>query len=216
MAPGGAPKEQILEAAAALFETQGFSATTTRQIADAVGLEQGSLAHYFPRKSDILGTLLDRTLTPALERVAWLDRVDLPASERLYLLVYRDTLTFCSGQHNLPALLHLPEARLSTFDSFWQEERKLRAAYRRYVGAGFADGSFDGFAPDLATELVFALVESSGRWFRRGRDDPSQAAAVVGTSVLRLLMVDRGAVPGIVTRALRHVSAAPDGTGAGA
>lgn len=210
MPPGTSPKEQILDAAAALFEKQGFSATTTRQIADAAGLEQGSMFHYFPRKKDILATLLDKTLLPALEHAAWLDDVDLPASEKLYLLSYRDTFTFCSGPHNLGALLNLPEAKLPDFDSFWEEEKKLRAAYRRYIDAGLSDGSFDGISPDLAMEMVFAMVDSSIKWFQRGRDDASEAATGVASSVLRLLLSDREAIAGTVARASQHLADAPN------
>ena len=208
--PGVSPAEQILDAAAALFEKQGFSATTTRQIAEAAGLEQGSMFHYFPRKKDILATLLNRTLTPALKHASWLDDVDLPAGEKLYLLAFRDTLTFCSGRNNLGALLNLPEARLPDFDSFWSEEAKLRAAYRRYIESGLADGSFDGIAPDLATQLVFAMVDSSIKWFQRGRDNPSEAAEAVGRAVLRLLIADRELIAAIVDRATHQVADAPE------
>ena len=209
MPVGVSPKEQILDAAAALFEKRGFSATTTRQIAEAAGLQQGSMFHYFPRKIDILGALLDTTLLPALEYVAWLDGVDIPASQKLYLLCYRDTATMCAGQHNLYALLNLPEAKSADFDAFWAEEKKLRATYARYIAEGMADGSFGGMAPAVPTEMVFAMVESSMRWFRRGQDDVAEAATAVASAVLRLLLSDPNDLDDTVARALEHVALAP-------
>ena len=62
-------REEILSAAAGLFETYGYTATSTRAIATEVGLRQASLFHYFARKDDILSELLDRTLRPTLEGV---------------------------------------------------------------------------------------------------------------------------------------------------
>ena len=52
--PGGDVKEQILVAAARRFSKDGYTATSTRQIASDVGLRQGSLSHYFKRKEDML------------------------------------------------------------------------------------------------------------------------------------------------------------------
>jgi AcrR family transcriptional regulator len=54
------PQEEILAAAADLFATVGYTAASTRAIAQAVGLRQASLFHYFPRKEAILDELLDR------------------------------------------------------------------------------------------------------------------------------------------------------------
>ena len=61
--------EEILMAAAELFAEHGFTATPTRAIADAVGLRQASLFHYFARKEDMLIELLDRTVRPTLDVV---------------------------------------------------------------------------------------------------------------------------------------------------
>ncbi|WP_051791037.1 TetR/AcrR family transcriptional regulator [Amycolatopsis jejuensis] len=208
MPAGASAREQILDAAAALFARQGFSATTTRQIAEAAGLEQGSMFHYFPRKLDILGTLLDMSL-PAVEHVAWLDGVDLPASEKLYLLCYRDTAAMCAEEHNLSALLNLPEAKPPNFEAFWAEEKKLRAAYSRYIAEGLADGSFGGMTLALATEMVIAMVESPMQWFRSGRDDAAETATAVASAALRLLLADRGDLDDTVARALDHLALAP-------
>jgi AcrR family transcriptional regulator len=52
-----ARREQILSTAVKLFGTQGFAATTTRQIAQAAGITEGLIFRYFPTKVSILHTL---------------------------------------------------------------------------------------------------------------------------------------------------------------
>lgn len=52
--------EQALEAALELFSSQGFGATSMRQIADTSGLSMGNLYHHFPNKESIFQQLLDR------------------------------------------------------------------------------------------------------------------------------------------------------------
>ncbi len=206
------PREEILNAAASLFEIRGFGATTTRQIAAAAGLEQGSMFHYFSRKDELLSELLDRTLEPALAYGAWLDRQTLPIEQKLYLLAYRDTLNICSGPHNLAMLMHLPEARRPEFKSYWQKRLVLKRTYRRYVLAGLRNRTFAGVPAELGAELVFAMVESTIEWFDRSRDDAVRAAERVATAVLRLLLADYlriGDVVALANLQLKHGPGSP-------
>ena len=50
---GNTAREEILDASAELFTTQGFATTSTHQIADAVGIRQASLYYHFPSKTEI-------------------------------------------------------------------------------------------------------------------------------------------------------------------
>lgn len=65
--PGATAREEILDAAAELFTTKGFASTSTRSIADAVGIRQSSLYHHFKTKDDILEDLLEGTVSGGLK-----------------------------------------------------------------------------------------------------------------------------------------------------
>src|SRR5688500_19781901 len=62
---------RTLEAALKLFSSQGFRATSMRQIADEAGLSVGNVYHHFPSKDAIFQRLLEqyweRVLDPELE-----------------------------------------------------------------------------------------------------------------------------------------------------
>jgi AcrR family transcriptional regulator len=67
----------ILEAAAQVFERQGYAATTTNRIAERAGVSIGSLYQYFPNKDAILVALVQQhiiestaALQPHLQRLA--------------------------------------------------------------------------------------------------------------------------------------------------
>lgn len=64
-------REQLLQAALELFCEHGFAATSTRRIADAAGVTEGLIFHYFPNKEAILFELVSRQDTFA-GRVAML------------------------------------------------------------------------------------------------------------------------------------------------
>lgn len=50
----------VLDAALELFSTQGYRATTLRQIAEKAGLSVGNIYHHFPNKHEIYQRLIQR------------------------------------------------------------------------------------------------------------------------------------------------------------
>jgi AcrR family transcriptional regulator len=55
-----ARQEQIIEAAARLFAAKGFHRTTTREVAGAADMAEGTLFNYFENKNDLLFGILSR------------------------------------------------------------------------------------------------------------------------------------------------------------
>lgn len=53
-------REHIMEVALHLFSTQGFAATSTKQIAQQVGITEGLLYHYYPTKAGLLMEIIQR------------------------------------------------------------------------------------------------------------------------------------------------------------
>lgn len=51
-------RQEILDAAKALFNQKGFNAVSIGDIAEALGISKGNLTYYFKRKEDILEALL--------------------------------------------------------------------------------------------------------------------------------------------------------------
>lgn len=77
---GSTPRAEILDAAAELFTSNGYGSTSTRGIADAVGIRQSSLYHHFAAKDDILDALLAETIAAPLALAARLGETDEPAA----------------------------------------------------------------------------------------------------------------------------------------
>lgn len=83
---GNSTRDEILDASAELFTTDGFAATTTRRIAESVGIQQASLYYHFKTKDDILDALLAMTIDQPLHYAALIaDRPEAPVV-RLYAL----------------------------------------------------------------------------------------------------------------------------------
>jgi AcrR family transcriptional regulator len=158
--PGATARAQILDAAAELFTTRGYASTSTRAIADAVGVRQPSLYHHFATKDDLLEALLIETVTPSLpvaEALLARPAPDVPAAAaRLHALALFDGQQLCTTRWNVGVLYLLPELRTERFLPFQATRERLRQGYLR-LGADLA-APYDG--PAEAGDLAFRLVES--------------------------------------------------------
>jgi AcrR family transcriptional regulator len=167
-----APREEILDAAAGLFVSQGLAATTTRQIADRVGIRQASLYYYFSGKDEILLELLTQSVRPSLQVAATLEARcrDDPASG-LYALALIDVRTLTAAPHNIATLYLMPEVQGAEYTSFRAERADLQAAYGRLGVACAPPGST--VDETLTAALIMQAVESVIQLRRMGkwRDD---------------------------------------------
>jgi AcrR family transcriptional regulator len=160
--PGATAREEILDAAAELFTTQGFANTSTRSIADAVGIRQSSLYHHFKTKDDILEDLLEGTVSGGLKfarAVAALPQPVGSAGSRLHAVALYDGTQLCSARWNLGVLYHLPEARSGRFERFLADRQELRKLYGE-LGAALSPAGNLALTDANPGDLAFRLVES--------------------------------------------------------
>ena len=80
----GPTRGKILRAAAKLFSESGYHKVTTREIAQASGINAASIYHYFPSKADILKSLYEfysnelHKALPDLQKLLLLAETDPP------------------------------------------------------------------------------------------------------------------------------------------
>lgn len=181
--PGKTAREEILDAAAELFTTHGYANTSTRRIADAVGVRQASLYHHFATKDDILDALLAGTVDEPLRLAAKLLGESGAATGRLHALVVADVAQLCRSTWNLGALYLLPELRVERFAQFRLDRAELRDRYRRLSAAVIAE--CDG--PPEAIDLPFRLAESVINRRSDDGDCPPEQPWVIADGALRTL-----------------------------
>ncbi|RVW04034.1 TetR/AcrR family transcriptional regulator [Rhodococcus xishaensis] len=159
--PGATAREEILDAAAELFTTRGFTGTSTRMIADAVGIRQASMYHHFATKDDILATLLLGTVAGPVERA---EQIRLNCEDpivRMYALALFDTSQLAAARWNLGALYLLPEVSTERFADFRRLRNELMVRYSSFaLDALRANGGSDcgPGTPELPFRLVEAMI----------------------------------------------------------
>lgn len=175
---GLTPRAELLDAAAELFTTRGYAATTTRAVAERAGMRQASMYHYVSGKEELLAELLESTVTPSLALARWLLAEDtVPAGSRLRQLCRTDVELLCGGPHNLGGLYLLPEVRSERFAGFHAVRAELKDTYRQLLAATPAGGALAKSELDLRTDLVFGLIEGVILVHRSDPDRPVSAFA---------------------------------------
>lgn len=162
--PGATAREEILDAAAELFTSLGYATTSTRSIADAVGIRQSSLYHHFRTKDDILEVLLTGTVAGGLQfaRAVRASADHQPgvagSAARLHAVALYDGTQLCTARWNVGILYNLPEARSERFQGFMAARAELRGLYRS-LGRDLPEAGWGGSAGQNG-DLAFRLVES--------------------------------------------------------
>ncbi|MBG6097139.1 TetR/AcrR family transcriptional regulator [Nocardioides luteus] len=189
LASARAPREEILHAAAELFVIRGFAATSTRDIAEKVGIRQASLYYHFAGKPGILAELLELSVRPSLDQVERIERecpADVPEAA-LYLLALIDADTLATVPHNIGRLYRMPDVRSSeVFEEFQPALRELVAAYGRLGAAVVSSPVAVTVGVDQLGGLLIQVVEVVTRIRSRGDEVTGAHGQAIAATCLRI------------------------------
>ena len=168
---GGNRRAELLGIAAGLFAEKGFKNTTVRDIADASGIQSGSLYHHFDSKESMVDEILqtfqeelfgqyDEILAGDLDPLARLERAVLVSFEAIDK--HRDEV----------AIFQNDAAYLLTFDRFAylaERNRQSREVWLTLLQNGIDAGVL---RDDLDLELTYRFIRDTVwvavSWYRPG------------------------------------------------
>lgn len=162
-------RAELLQAAARLFRSQGYDATSTRDIATAAGMQSGSPFYYFESKSAMLHAVMQAGMAEVSASQAQLLRqlgARAPALERLRALI-RHHLGVVVGpdSHFIPVMLY--EWRALTPE----QRREIAAQKDDYEGAWMPvlralhrSGQLKA-RPAVARLLIFGALNWAAQWY---------------------------------------------------
>jgi AcrR family transcriptional regulator len=203
LSDGITTRERILRQAALLFAQKGYGATSTREIAEAVGVRQPSLFHHFGSKAEIMRELLDHSLAPPMRVAERLAAADGPASQRLYEYLLFDTVHILTSPFHLGAFD--PDAVFAHTElaEFGAVLERLRAARRAMIADGIASGEFEDVGVDFATHAMTGILLGIIRAYSgTAVDDPEALGRRIAGFALRALLADPAAAMPLALAAL--------------
>ncbi|HYE48633.1 MAG TPA: TetR/AcrR family transcriptional regulator [Azospirillaceae bacterium] len=198
------PREEILRAAATLFATQGFAATTTRQIAEAVGIRQPSLFTHFENKQQIFETLVTGLIT-ATGRIYELVLARWGSARPmvlLYALFRADIHYLATDPYRVGAFTSVRELEAAGFTPLIEERKRGLTLYRSVVERGGEAGEFAYGDLEIASNLVYTMTESVITWSEQALQRPAALLATEAADLMLRALLRRPADLDVVKRLL--------------
>jgi TetR/AcrR family transcriptional regulator, repressor of fatR-cypB operon len=167
---GAATRQRLLRAAAELYTTIGYRATTTPELAARAGVAEGTIYRHFTGKEDLLNEVYRDAQRRGADLVREVDTDRaLPPRERLLGIARRLILEAKSDAARMRMLLQSREERLLDEESR-AVGRDFQEALHQIVASGKSDGLVRAGPADLWAAVWLALVAfaaervSAGEW----------------------------------------------------
>ena len=159
-------REQILAAAAELFATRGYTATTVQGVAAACGISKATLYHYVSDKHGLLVQISTGHVARLEALVVQVETQGLPPEAHLRELIHRFMQAYASAQN---------EHRVLTEDVKFladADRERVQAGQRRVVAA-YAD-AVAALRPELRAAglhkplamLLFGMINWTFTWLK--------------------------------------------------
>jgi AcrR family transcriptional regulator len=163
-------REEVLQAAAALFAEKGFAGTSTNDIAEALGIKGGSIYYYIDSKEGLLFELMEDIYGLLLTALDEILSSDASTLEKLRRLI--DLHVTGMAEHRHRGALILNEARSLT-PEHQEAVARLAAVYEDGLAGVIVRGQEEGVIdpaldPKLVTKALLGAGNWINRWYREG------------------------------------------------
>ncbi|MHB1710304.1 MAG: TetR/AcrR family transcriptional regulator [Acidimicrobiales bacterium] len=163
--------EEIVEAAAKVFQEKGYGSGSLDDVAAALDLRKASLYYYVHSKAELLYLIFERAIDGAIEDLEQLAISGSPA-ERLAGLLRHQVRTVASNP-SLFAVFFDQRPHLED-----DQEARIRDKERRYLGlfvdavdAAIGSGSIAVENSHYAAQLLLGMANWSYKWVDPDHDD---------------------------------------------
>jgi AcrR family transcriptional regulator len=188
-------REDVIRAAARVFRERGFHGTSMQQIADAVGLQKGSLYHHITSKEELLHDVMMDGLTQLSERLEAVATSSLPPDEKLRQLIEthiyyaaesRDIATVVLFEHR--AMMGFPALR----EEYIARRDLFESQFRTAIQEGVDSGDFRPMDVPIVAQTLLGAHNWLVMWYRPdGRLPPQEIATVIADTFLHGLLAKK-------------------------
>jgi AcrR family transcriptional regulator len=179
-------EDQLLETATRLFREKGYHNTSMQDLADALGLQKGSLYYYIESKEELLRRLLKRATTFLALQADEIYAADFPPTQKLVWALENYATTMMENLDLVAVYLqeyrNLPPRRL-------EEALAVRKHYEQglmqILQDGIANGDFRPVDVKMAVFGILGMLNWTHQWFSpEGPLSSEQVAAILSDLAL--------------------------------
>ncbi len=155
----------ILDAAFRLFSERGFHRTTTRALAEAVGVTEPVLYEHFKSKRELYLALVDAKSREGMARgYPLLEPLAKAKDDRaLFLALGRFVIQCLTEDHAYTRLAYsiaIEDPELGSV--FYERQGAARAAIAGYIAGRSQDGAFRPLDPEIAARAFLGMIVQHG------------------------------------------------------
>ena len=159
-------EDQLLEAATHLFKEKGYHSTSMQELADAVGMQKGSLYYYIESKEELLRRLMERATSFMATQIDEIYASDLPPARKLRWALENHAVAMMDHLDLVAVYLHeyrnLPPERMA-------EALTVRKHYEQVLMQimedGIACGEFRAVNVKMAVFGMLGMLNWTHQWF---------------------------------------------------
>ncbi len=181
----GYDRDQVLEIAVALFNEQGYDATSVADLATRLGLTKSALYHHFDSKEQLLALALDEALSRLEGVFGEPDAREGSPAERLGAVLRGAVRVLVDRLPYVTLLLRVrgnSDVERTALERRRAFDHRVTALVVEAQQAGIVRDDIDG---PVATRLIFGMVNSIVEWYRpEGPVDRERLAYDVVTMAL--------------------------------
>ncbi|MEJ8801709.1 TetR/AcrR family transcriptional regulator [Pontibacter sp. H249] len=171
-------KEQIEKTATALFKMKGFSATSMRDLANALGIEAASIYSHIKSKEEILQRVCFRMAQEFFDALDAAESINGTATERLQRAITAHVQVLTKNTAASAVFLHewrhLSEPHLAEYLSL---RDKYEGRFRSIIRDGISSGEFSVPDEKFATLMIFSGLNWIHTWYKpEGKMQPEEIA----------------------------------------
>lgn len=192
----GTGNADILEAAAACFMEQGFSATSIDDVARRLGATKGRIYHYYASKTDLFfdvhregmnrlfTTVEAAAATPGSAGARFTRMLEAHALASMENHTYIAVVVQGVHMHRMAATT---PAQRRTLDAVMDMRRRYEHLFRRMLDTAVADGSASADHPSVAIKAALGAINWMSIWYRpRPGETAADRTALAGQMVRQL------------------------------
>jgi AcrR family transcriptional regulator len=165
----GHDQDAVLAAAVRLFNERGYEATSMGDLAESLGITKSSIYHHVSGKQELLRLAIDHALDALFEVSDQVRTLEVPAIERLELLIRRSVLVLADRLEFVTLLLRI-RGNTGVEQQALLRRRVFDARVTELVKQAQAEGDLrPDVDPAVAARLLFGMVNSLSEWYRPQR-----------------------------------------------
>jgi AcrR family transcriptional regulator len=179
-------KEQIISAAAALFQQKGYDACSVRDIATELNMEAASLYHHFKSKEEILALICFEMANKLIAAMDETNDIYFNAEQKLRMAIEQHVEIICKELSKSTVFLRewksLSEPNLTEFKTL---RNRYENGLKQIISDGIQEDIFDEVDLKFAVLSVLSSVNWIIEWYSpQGKMSPKEIAAKICDFVL--------------------------------